>query len=472
MIHTDIAIIGAGPGGYVAALRATQLGAQVVCIEKRWLGGVCLNIGCIPTKALLRSAEVLALVKEAAAYGVLVGEPRFDWSIAQARKERVVKRLVGGVGMLLERAGVQVLEGTASFIRPNTLTVQLPDGEETVVADNVIIATGSRTLVVPIPGLDGPGVIDSTDALALDALPESICIIGGGAIGLEFASLFSTFGVQVTLVEMLPRLAPLMDASIGEALDRALRRQGVDVLTETRVTRIEPTDSGSRVSMNTPEGEEQIEVETVLSAIGRAPNVEDLGLEVLGLKPTRKGRQGPAQGIQVDDRMRTAVSGIYAIGDVAAEGPMLAHVASHQGIVAVEDALGHPAVIDYTAVPSCIYSLPEAASVGLSEAQAREQGYEVCVGTFTLAANGKAVAMGDTNGFVKVVARAAHGAVLGLHIVGPHASDLILEGAMAIGLEATLDEIDHTIHPHPALGEAIAEAALAARDKALHLPRS
>jgi dihydrolipoamide dehydrogenase len=465
MIRTDIAIIGAGPGGYVAALRAAQLGAQVVCIEKRWLGGVCLNEGCIPTKALLRSAEVLALVKEAAAYGVLVSEPRFDWSIAQARKERVVKRLVGGVGMLLERAGVQVLEGTASFIRPNTLAVQLSGGEETVVADNVIIATGSRTLVVPIPGLDGPGVIDSSGALALDALPESICVIGGGAIGLEFASLFNTFGVQVTLVEMLPRLAPLMDASIGEGLAQALGRQGVAILTETRVTRIEPTDSGARVSMSTPEGEKQIGVETVLSAIGRAPNVEDLGLEVLGLKPARKG-------IQIDDRMRTAVSGIYAIGDVAAEGPMLAHVASHQGIVAVEDALGHPAVMNYATVPSCIYSLPEAASVGLSEAQAREQGYDVRVGNFPLTANGKAVAMGDTNGFVKVVARAAHGAVLGLHIVGPHASDLILEGAMAIGLEATLDEIDHTIHPPPSLGEAIAEAALAARDKALHLPRS
>ena len=470
MIRADIAIIGAGPGGYVAALRASQLGAKVVCIEKKWVGGVCLNEGCIPTKALLRSAEVLTLVRGASAYGVVVGEPQFDWAQVQERKAQVVKQLVGGVTMLLERAGVQLIEGEASLIKPDMLTVRTSDGQETVVADNVIVATGSRPLQVPIPGLDGPDIIDSSGALALESLPESVCIIGGGAIGLEWASLFSCFGVQVTLVEMLPNLAPLMDASIGQGLAWSLANQGIEILTNTRVTRIDHGDSGLTVSMSTPEGERQVEADKVLSAIGRAPNVEGLGLEALGIKSTPGSGQG--KGIQVDDRMRTALPHLYAIGDVAAAGPMLAHVASHQGIVAVKDALGHPAVMDYNAVPSCIFSLPEAASVGLSEQQAREQGYDVRVGMFALANNSKAIAMGDTDGFIKVVAEANYGTVLGLHIVGPHASDLILEGTLALGIECTLDEIEHTIHPHPTLGESIAEAALAARDRALHLPRS
>ncbi|MBM3188053.1 MAG: dihydrolipoyl dehydrogenase [Chloroflexi bacterium] len=464
MIRADIAIIGAGPGGYVAALRASQLGAKVVCIEKQWIGGVCLNWGCVPTKAMLRCAEVYALAQKADQFGVTVGQVGFDWAKVQQHKERVVQQMTGGVSMLLRRGGVQVLMGEASFARANTLTVRLADGRETVVADKILIATGSRPLQVPIPGLDGPHVLDSQDVIALQSLPESICIIGGGAIGLEFGSLFNTFGVQVTLVEMLPRLAPLMDASIGDGLAWTLGNEGIAIKTGTRVTRIEHGASGCTVEMAGPDGESKVEVEKVLSAIGRAPNVEGLGLEVLGIHPTRKG-------IQVDNRMRTAVPGVYAIGDVAADGPMLAHVASHQGIVAVEDALGHPAVMDYAAVPSCIFSLPEAAGVGLTEEQAREAGYEVQVGIFGLANNGKAVAMKETDGFVKVVSEAQHGALLGLHAVGPHASDLILEGTLGLNLEVTLEELDHTIHPHPTLGEAIAEAALAARRRALHLPR-
>ena len=464
-IRKDIAIIGAGPGGYVAAIRAAQLGADVVCIDKQWVGGVCLNEGCIPTKALLRSAEVYALTQEAGQYGIVVDEPQVDWGKVVARKRKVVDQEVRGVTMLLDRAGVQVIMGEAAFLRPDTLSVKLSDGEEAVVAKTVVIATGSHNIQVPIPGIDSPGVIDYADALALESLPKSICVIGGGAIGLEYASLFHTFGVEVTLVEMLPTLAPLMDASIGEGLAWTLGNKGVKVHTGTRVKAISPTESGLLVSMSTAEGEEeQVEVEKVLSAVGRAPNVAGLGLEVLKISPTR-------QGIQVDDRMRTVVSGVYAIGDVAAAGPMLAHVASHQGVVAVEDALGLGSHMDYTAVPSCIFSLPEAASVGLTEKEAREQGYEVQIGMFGLANNGKAVAMGDTDGFVKVVTEAEYGALLGLHVVGPHASDLVLEGTLAISLEATLDEIEHTIHPHPTLGEAIAEAALAARGRALHLPR-
>ena len=465
-IHTDVAIIGAGPGGYVAAIRAAQLGADVVCIDKQWLGGVCLNEGCIPTKALLRCAEVYALAKEASRFGVTVSEPQVDWAKVQDRKKQVVEQEVRGVGILLDRAGVRVIMGEATFLRPDTLSVKLEDGTETVAAKTIIIATGSHNLQVPIPGIDSSGVIDHRGALELESLPESLCVIGGGAIGLEYASLFNTFGVEVTVVEMLPNLAPLMDASIGKGLAWTLANKGLEVYTGTRVTSISPTDNGLLVAMAAADGdEEQVEVEKVLSAVGRAPNVDDLGLQVLNIKPTR-------QGIQVDDRMRTVVPGVYSIGDVAAAGPMLAHVASHQGIVAVEDALGLTSHMDYAAVPSCIFSLPEAASVGLSEKEAREQGYEVQVGMFGLANNGKAVAMGDSDGFVKVVAEAEYGTLLGLHVVGPHASDLVLEGTMALSLEATLDEIDHTIHPHPTLGESIAEAALAARGRALHLPYS
>jgi dihydrolipoamide dehydrogenase len=464
-IRADIAIIGAGPGGYVAALRGAQLGAKVVIIEKRWLGGVCLNEGCIPTKALLRSAEVYTLAKKSAAYGVQADNVRFDWAAAQKRKAQVVNQEVRGVKVLLDKAGVQIVNGEASFVRPDTLAVRLADGQETVVAPHILIATGSRTLQVPIPGLDHPGILDAGAALALDKLPDSMVIIGGGAIGIEFASLFHALGVEITLVEMLPRLAPLMDASIGEGLGWSLGQRGVNVFTGTRVTAVAAGAQGYTVSMTTPEGEQKVEAEKVLSAIGRAPNVESIGLDVLRLNPTRKG-------IQTDDRMRTAVPGVYAIGDVAVDGPMLAHVASHQGLVAVEDALGHPAHIDYRVVPSCIFSFPEAASVGLTEEEARKQGYEVQTGVFGLQNNGKALTMGDSEGLVKVVAEAKHGAVLGVHVVGPHASDLVLEGTMALALEATLDEFEHTIHPHPTLGEALAEAALAARGRALHLPKA
>ncbi len=464
-VRTDIAIIGAGPGGYMAALRAAHLGARVICIEKKRVGGVCLNEGCIPTKALVRTAEVYAQTREAARFGVLTEPPRLDWARALARMAAVVEQEVRGVGMLLSRAGVQVIEGEAVFSRPDLLTVRLADGQETVQADRILIATGSRTAQVPIPGLDGPRVVDHWGAMQLPALPQSICIIGGGAIGLEFASIFQTIGVEVTLVEMLPRIAPLMDVSISEGLAWSLDRRGCQILTGTRVTGIVNGRDGCAVSVSGPDGERTLDVSMVLSAIGRSPNVENLGLETIGLRPTRRG-------IAVDSRMRTAVPGVYAVGDVAAEGPMLAHVASHQGLVAVADALGQTASMDYTAVPSCIFTLPEAAGVGLTEDDARGAGHSVATGVFSLANNGKAVATGDTDGFVKVVADADSAAVLGVHIVGPHASDLILEGTLAISLESTLDEIERTIHPHPTLGEALAEAAMAVRGRALNVPHS
>ena len=460
-IKTDIAIIGSGPGGYVAALRAAQLGASCTIIEKDRLGGVCLNWGCIPTKALLYSAEVIESAHTASDFGIKIGDVVVDWDGVQAHKNSVVKKLTGGVEVLLKKAGVNILYGAASFIEPTILQVESESGTETVEARDVIIATGSRNASIPIPGLDGPGVVDSTGALALEALPNSICIIGAGAIGLEFASLFNDFGVKVTVVEMMPRIAPLMDEAISRGLDRALSGKGIDLRTNTRVSRVEHDGKQCTITM-TKDGEEQkVTADIVLSAIGRAANIENIGLENLGIKADRKG-------IQVDNRMRTAVPHVYAIGDVAKDGPMLAHVASHQGIVAVEDAMGLTAHMAYNAVPSCIYTSPEAASVGLTEEEARNAGYEVVTGTFRLGANGKALAMGVSDGFVKVVSEAKNKAILGVHIVGPHASDVILEGTLSLDMEVTLDEMRHVIHPHPALGEALAEAMLDAEGISLH----
>ena len=462
-IQTNIAIVGTGPGGYVAALRAAQLGAQVVCVEREWLGGVCLNEGCIPTKALIRSAEVLELAQRAGEFGVQVGNVSLDWSAVQARKNEVRSKLTRSVGTLLKGAGVQVLEGSARLVRANTLKVTLAEGEETIVADSIILATGSRHLQVPIPGLDDAGILTSYSMLEIEQLPASLCIIGSGAIGTEFASLMNAAGVEVTLVEMLPRIAPLMDDTISDMLTRSMRRKGIQIRTGTRVTAVEKHEGGYRVSMSSEkEGETQVDVAAVLSAIGRAPNTEDVGLEVVGIQPTRRG-------IPVDDRMRTSVPGIYAVGDCAAEGPMLAHVAMMQGVVAVEDALGHPAHMDYSAVPSCIFSLPEAAGVGLTEAEAREAGYDVITGMFPLVANGKAMAYGDTEGFVKIVSESKDHAVLGMHALGAHASDLILEGTLLRKYEFTLEDLERTIHAHPTLGEAIPEAGLAALERPIHI---
>jgi dihydrolipoamide dehydrogenase len=464
MIQTDIAILGAGPGGYVAALRAAQLGAQAIVIEEGDLGGVCLNVGCIPTKALLRSAEVYRTFKNAKRFGLrLEGKVTPDWSAIQARKERAVKRLVGGVGLLLRKAGVQVLHGRGRFVAPKVLEVTTADDVQRVEAQHIIIATGSRPIELPLPGFDLLGVIDSTGALALEELPERLLIIGGGVIGVEFADIFSAFGTQVAIVEMLERLLPLMDADLGQDLAREMKRKKVKMHLDSRVTRLDAVEGGLQATITTPKGEISLEADQVLVAVGRRPNIEDLGLEVAGVRLEKTG-------IPVDAQMQTNVPGIYAIGDVTGAW-QLAHVASLGGEVAVEHALGHDAAFDPKTVPSCVYTDPEIASVGLTEAQADEQGYDVQVGKFPLSANGKALTYGENNGFVKVVSEARFGEVLGLHIVAPHASDLIHEGGLALALEATVDELVATVHGHPTLGEAVREAALEVQGQALHLPR-
>jgi len=460
-IRCDVAIIGAGPGGYVAALRAAQLGAKVVLIEKDRVGGVCLNWGCIPTKTLLRTAEVLNLAREATDYGVMVSDVKLDWAAAQKRKDAVVKRLTGGVKFLLDKAGVKLLFGIARFVPPLALEITGENGVERVEATNYVIATGSRPAPLPISGLDGSGVLTSDGALALDSLPGSLLVIGAGPIGVEFATLFGACGVQVTLVEVLPRVLPGLDADLGVEVERALKKARVKVHTGTKVSSVEMRNGKHVVHITSSSGETIFEVDKILLAVGRRPNVEELGLSSVGVLAEKTG-------VKVDEHMQTNVPHVYAVGDVTG-GILLAHVAMHEGMVAVENALGHERTMNYAAVPSCVFTWPEVASVGLSEEQARQQGYEVKVGKFPFRANGKALAQGEHEGLVKIVADNKYGQVLGVHIVGAHASDLIQEGTLALTLEATLDEFDTTIHPHPTLSEALAEAALAARGRALHM---
>ena len=462
--ETDIAILGAGPGGYVAALRAAQLGAQVTVIEEGELGGVCLNAGCIPTKALLRSAEVYRTLQHPEAFGLqLEGTVHPDWPAIQARKKRIVRQLVNGVGILLRKAGVQVIQGRGSFASPRMLEITTAGAVQRVEAQSIVIATGSRPVQLPLPGMDLPGVIDSTAALALEELPRRLLIIGGGVIGVEFADIFGAFGVQVTIVEMMSSLLPLMDADLGQSLGRMMARRGVQTYLDSRLTQIDAVDDGLRATIATPDGQLSLDTDQVLIAVGRRPNTEMMGLAQVGVHTDKSG-------IPVDAQMRTNVPGVFAIGDVT--GSMqLAHVASEGGQVAVETALGHRSSLDLKTVPGCVYTNPEIASVGLTEKQARDAGHDVKVGRFPLRASGKALTYGDTNGFVKVVSSVRFGELLGLHIVGPHASDLIHEGGLALALEATLDELAATVHGHPTLGEAIHEAVLDAREGAIHLPR-
>jgi dihydrolipoamide dehydrogenase len=458
----DVLVIGGGPGGYVAALRASQLGARVALIEEQYIGGVCLNVGCIPTKALLHSAKVYETMRNAQEFGVQVeGTIQIDWPAMQKRKAQIVRRLTTGVQSLLRKAQVAISEGRGRLVSPHVVEVSGADGTQRIEAEKIIVATGSRPIQLPLPGFDLPDVLDSTGALALDVLPARMLIVGGGVIGAEFAALFAALGVQVTVVEMLDRLLPMVDADLGAEVLKSMKKRRVGVYLGSRATGIARSGDALRVAVSTPDGERSFEVDKVLVSVGRRANVEDLGLEAIGVSTGRNG-------IVVDEHMETNVRGVYAIGDVTGKW-WLAHVASKEGVVAAENACGHPARMDYTSVPACVFTQPEVASVGLTEVQAREQGYDVLVGRFPFLANGRALTYGEREGFVKVVSESKYGQVLGLHIAGPHASELVMEGGMALSMEATLDEIEAAIHAHPTLSESIAEAALAARGVALNI---
>jgi len=458
----DVLVVGGGPGGYVAALRASQLGAKVALVEEQTVGGVCLNVGCIPTKALLRSAQVYESLLNAQEFGVKVnGTIQIDWPAMQKRKAQIVRRHTTGVGSLLKKAGVTTLEGRGRLTNAHVVEVTGKDGVQRAEGRKTIIATGSRPIQLPLPGFDLPGVLDSTGALALEALPARMLIVGGGVIGAEFAAIYAALGTQVTIVEMLDRLLPMMDADIGAEILRAMKKRKVGIYLNSRATGITFSDDGLHVSVTTPDGDRAFDVDRVLVSVGRRANVENLGLEAVGVETARNG-------IVVDERMETRIRDIYAVGDVTGKW-WLAHVAFREGVIAAENACGHPSKMNYKSVPSCVFTHPEVASVGLTEAQARERGYDVRVGRFPFAANGRASTYGERDGFVKVVSESKYGELLGLHVVGPHASDLILEGGLALAMEATLDEMDSAIHAHPTLGESVAEAVLAARGAALHI---
>ena len=455
--------MGGGPAGYVAAIRASQLGGKVILIEKDALGGTCLNRGCIPTKALLHSVEILESVRGGKDYGVSVGELSIDFTKMMSHKDAVVNTLVTGVQYLMRSNAIEVIKGTGKVISPTEVEVDSGQ-QEAVKASRIILTPGSVPSVVPIPGVDGSGVITSNEALQLSEIPQSLLVIGGGAIGVEFATIFAKLGTKVTIVEMLPQIIPTEDHELSMSLKRVLEKDEIKIFTSAQVSRIEDDPEGDKlISVATEEGKQKLTAELVLVAVGRKPNIDGLGLARVGIK-TERGS------ITVNDRMETNIPGIYAAGD-AIGGVQLAHVAFAEGEVAVENALGKDSVIDYRVVPRCIYTMPEVAAVGLTEGQAREEGLNLKVGRFPFTANPKALILGQPNGFVKVLSDAESGEIFGIHIFGPQATELISEAALAIRMEATVSEISSTIHAHPTLSEAVRETALDAEGVAVHMPR-
>jgi dihydrolipoamide dehydrogenase len=455
----DIAIIGAGPGGYVAAIRAAQLGASVALIERDRIGGVCLNWGCIPTKAMVSSVELLLEIERAEEFGVIVSEPAFDFSRMMSRKDEVVERLVSGVETLLEAHKVSVISGEGALVSEGKVTVSGKTPRE-VEARAIVIATGSIPAMPPVPGLDLPGVVTSNEIVTLEEPPENLVIVGGGVVGVEFGTIFSALGSKVTIIEMLPSILTTVDEELARRLHQLLRRQGVDVHTRSPLKEIRQAAGGLEAVYEGPKGEGAIPASLVLMSTGRVPLTEGLNLDGVGVK-TEKGA------IVVDEHMATNVPGIYAIGDVTG-GFMLAHVASHEGEVAVEHALGKGSSIDYRAVPSCVFTIPEVAGVGLMEQEAREQGIAYKKSRFPFSASGRALAMGQTTGLVKMICDRDSGRVLGVHIMGPHATDMIAEGALAIQSGATAEDLARTIHAHPTLPEAVREAALGQGEGPIH----
>jgi dihydrolipoamide dehydrogenase len=454
----DVAVIGTGPGGYVAAIRCAQLGLSVAAVEDDRPGGVCLNWGCIPTKALLRNAEVVHLFERAAEFGIRVQGFQADYAEAVKRSRQVADRMAKGVEFLFRKNKITLLPGTGTLRSPTTVELKGVRGTETIEARALILATGSEPKSLPGVGIDEKAVLSSNGAVRQERAPKSLVVIGAGAVGIEFADVYASYGTQVTILEALPRLVPVEDEEVSSQLARSFGRRGMTLQTGVKVTSVKP--GGAGVVVETDGG--RFEAEQILMAVGRAAKVKGLGLETLGVALDRGF-------VKVSPRMETSVKGVYAIGDMAGP-PLLAHKAMAEGVVAAEAIAGRePRPIDYTNVPSCTYCRPQIASIGLTEARAKENGREITVGKFPFTASGKAAALGDTEGFVKVVADKATGEILGVHILGPEATEVIHEFAVGRTLEATLEEIIHTIHAHPTLSEAALEATLGALGQAIHI---
>jgi dihydrolipoamide dehydrogenase len=461
----DVIVIGAGPGGYVAAIKAAQLGYKTACVEEQFLGGVCLNIGCIPTKALLESAAMISHLGHAKDFGVEIGEIRTNFAQAVKRSRQVSDKLVKGIGFLFKKNKVTHVDGRGRLAGNGKVEVTGKDGKkQTLTGKHVIVATGSRPRDLPFLKIDHDRVWDSTDAMMSKDAPKTLAVVGAGAIGCEFADVYAAFGTQVTIIEAAPRILPLEDRDCSAVVEKSYRKRGMTIHTGAKLEKAEIGKDGVTLTVKSAKGETlTVQAERVLSAIGRVPNVEDVGLEKAGVKLTDRGF------IQVDRQLKTNVPGVYAIGDVAGP-PLLAHKGSHEGIACLEAIHGDPhAGIDAANIPNCTYCHPEVASVGLTEEQAREQGLDIEVGVFPWTANGRALTAGDTDGFVKVIRDKKYSEVVGAHIVGPHATELIAEFVVGRHLETTAEEMERAMHPHPTLSEAVAEAALASLGHALHI---
>ena len=462
----DIAIIGSGPGGYVAAIRAGQLGQKTILIEKdNKFGGTCLHVGCIPTKDLLLNAEVYDFFKNAQEFGIECKGFSIDWAAVQARQNRVVTKLAKGVEFLLKKNKVETVQGFGQLSGPGRITVTDANKKvREIQSKNIILATGSEAKMLPGLEPDAKTILTNKEILSLKKIPKSMVIIGSGAVGVEFGSIFHRFGTEVTIIEMLPHIVPLEDEEISAQLEKSFKKQGIAVHTQAKVEKVSRTAKGATVEFTDAQGKLQsIEAETCLVAVGRAPNTQNIGLEKTRVRMERGF-------VKVDPYMRTDEPGVYAIGDIVAGSPLLAHVGSMEGIVAVTHAAGKPVEpINYRQVPNCTYCEPEIASTGLTERQARESGYNVKVGKFPFAGNSKATILGSTEGFVKIVSDERYGEVLGVHMIGPRVTEMIAEAVVVMRLEGTVEDLEQAIHPHPTLTEAVPEAAHAVHGMAIHI---
>jgi len=464
MKQFDVVVVGAGPGGYVAAIRASQLGLKTAIIDKQWLGGVCLNVGCIPSKALLHNAEIAhTLLTKANDYGFSFDNLQLDYSAAFKRSRQASQRLTKGVAFLMKKNNIEVIEGTATLAGAGNIRVELKaGGEEEIEAKDIILATGAHATVIPGMEPDGEKLLDYVHAIMLEKLPKSAVVIGGGAIGVEFATIWSGYGVDVTIVEMLPHILPNEDEEAAAELVKAFRKRGVKVHAGTKVKSVTKTETGTSVLLEGEKGEETVEAEITLVAIGFKPNSQGIGLEEAGVELDKRGF------VQIDDRMATNVPGIWAIGDLTGK-LLLAHTASAMGQICAENIAGQEErKLDYRMIPRAVFSDPQVASFGYTEAQAKEAGFDVKVGRFNFIANGKALGLDAGKGFVKVIIDEKYGELLGATLVGPEVSELLPELVLAQANELTVEEIARSVHIHPTLSEAIMEAAEAALGQAIH----
>lgn len=459
----DVIVLGSGPGGYVTAIRASQLGLKTAIVERESLGGICLNWGCIPTKALLKSANVFEYINHAADYGIEVGAPKADFGGMVKRSRDVADGMSKGVQFLMKKNKIDVIMGSGKVMAGRKIAVTGADGTAVEYsADNIIIATGARSRALPSLPQDGKKIIGYREAMTLAKQPKKMVVVGSGAIGVEFAYFYNAIGTEVTVVEYLPNIVPVEDEEVSKQLERSFKKQGINIMTNAEVTKVDTAGAGCKVTVKTKKGDEVIDCDIVLSAVGVIANIENIGLESVGIA-TDKGK------IVVDEYYKTNIPGYYAIGDCV-PGPALAHVASAEGIICVEKIAGHhPEALDYGNIPGCTYCSPEIASVGMTEKQARDKGIEIKVGKFPFSASGKASAGGAKDGFVKLIFDAKYGELLGGHLIGANVTEMVAELVAVRKLETTGHELIKTVHPHPTMSEAIMEAAAAAYDEVIHL---